>query len=49
MLKYIFCSFVITLYINQSMKKYISDFIVKTNERLHANYCLLKLKPQEGE
>ena len=31
------------------MKKYISDFIVKTNERLHANYCLLKLKPQEGK
>lgn len=30
------------------MKKYISDFIIVSNERLHANYGLLKLKPAEG-
>lgn len=30
------------------MKKYISDFIIESNERLHANYGLLKLKPKDG-
>ncbi len=30
------------------MRKYISDFIVESNERLHANYGLLKLKPVDG-
>lgn len=31
------------------MKKYISDFIIVSNERLHANYGLMKLKPVEGK
>lgn len=30
------------------MKKYISDFTVESNERIHANYGLLKLKPVSG-
>lgn len=30
------------------MKKYISDFIIESCEKLHANYGLLKLKPSEG-
>ena len=31
------------------MKKYISDFIVESNEKLHASYGLLKLTPVEGK
>lgn len=31
------------------MKKYISDFIIESNERLHTNYGLLKLKPKDGK
>lgn len=30
------------------MKKYISDFVVESSVKLHANYGLLKLKPVEG-
>lgn len=30
------------------MKKYISDFIVESVDKLHANYGLIKLKPCEG-
>ena len=30
------------------MKKYISDFVIESSEKLHANYGLLKLKPVEG-
>jgi dihydroorotate dehydrogenase electron transfer subunit len=30
------------------MKKYLSDWTVKENKAIHANYCLLKLTPDEA-